>query len=69
MPNLYTKNLIFKIKNLEIGSNDEFLCDLFKKKGAQVIGIDASKFMTKISAKKNIKSINSIFNFKESKKK
>lgn len=69
----YAKSLHkkFNLKNkkiLEIGSNDGFLCDLFKKKGAQVVGIDASKFMTKISAKKNIKSINSIFNFKESKK-
>ncbi len=60
----------FNLKNkkiLEIGSNDGYLCSLFKKKGAIAIGVDASKFMTKLSKKNNIKSINSIFSYKESK--
>tara|TARA_B100000029_G_scaffold515387_1_gene622092 strand:- start:1170 stop:2375 length:1206 start_codon:yes stop_codon:yes gene_type:complete len=55
-------------KILEIGSNDGFLCELIENKGAKAIGVDASKLMTKLSKKKSIKSINSIFNFKESKK-
>ncbi len=60
----------FSLKNkkiLEIGSNDGYLCSLLKKKGAIAIGVDASKFMTKLSRKNNIKSINSIFDYKESK--
>ncbi len=55
-------------KILEIGSNDGYLCNLFKKKGAFVIGVDASKFMTKLSKSKKIDSVNSIFNLKESKR-
>ena len=41
----------FKIENkkiLEIGSNDGFLCELLNKRGAAAIGVDASKFMTKL---------------------
>lgn len=55
-------------KILEIGSNDGFLCLEFKKRGAYCVGVDASKFMTKISLKNKIISVNSIFNFTESKK-
>ena len=61
----------FKIKNkkiLEIGSNDGFLCNLLNKKGAYSVGVDASKFMVDLSRKRNVKSINSIFDSNESKK-
>ncbi len=51
----------------EIGSNDGFLIHQFKLMGANVLGIDASKFMTKIS-KKKVNTINCIFNFNQSKK-
>ena len=54
-------------KIIEIGSNDGFLSHLLKKKGADVLGVDASKFMVKISQKK-INAIQSIFNFQQSKK-
>ena len=56
-------------KILEIGSNDGFLCNEFKKNGSRCVGVDASKFMTKLSSKKKIKSITSIFNYNESKNK
>ena len=61
----------FYLKNkkvLEIGSNDGYLCGLLNKKGANTVGVDASIFMTKLSKKRKIKSINLIFNFKESNK-
>ncbi len=61
----------FRVKNkkvLEIGSNDGYLCQLLKKKGADILGVDASSFMTKLSRKKKIKTLNLIFNFKESNK-
>ena len=37
-------------------------------KGANTIGVDASSFMTKLSEKRKVKSVNSIFNYNESKK-
>ena len=40
-------------KIIEIGSNDGFLSYLLKKKGAEVLGVDASEFMVKLSKKKN----------------
>lgn len=57
-----------KLKNkkiIEIGSNDGFLSYQLKKRGANVLGIDASDFMVKLS-KKKINSIQKIFTFKES---
>ena len=45
----------FNIKNkkiIEIGSNDGFLSSILKKKGADVLAVDASKFMVNISKKK-----------------
>jgi 2-polyprenyl-3-methyl-5-hydroxy-6-metoxy-1,4-benzoquinol methylase len=54
-------------KIIEIGSNDGFLSQLLKKKGAEVLGVDASEFMVKIS-KKKINTIQSIFNYQQSKK-
>jgi 2-polyprenyl-3-methyl-5-hydroxy-6-metoxy-1,4-benzoquinol methylase len=54
-------------KIIEIGSNDGFLSYLLKKKGADVLGVDASKFMVKVS-KKKIRAIQSIFNYNQSKK-
>ena len=59
-----------KLKNkkiIEIGSNDGFLSYLLKKKGAEVLGVDASEFMVKIS-KKKINAIQSIFSNSQSKK-
>jgi len=64
-------NQKIKIKNkkiLEIGSNDGYLCNILNNLGAQTIGIDASNFMVKLSKKKGVKSIHSIFDYKESKK-
>ena len=40
----------------------------FKKATKKVLGIDASNFMTKLANKKNIKTLNIIFNFNEAKK-
>ena len=54
-------------KIVEIGSNDGFLSYLLKKKGAEVLGVDASEFMVKIS-KKKINAIQSIFSNSQSKK-
>ena len=54
-------------KIIEIGSNDGFLSYQLKKKGAQVLGVDASGFMVKLS-KKKINAIQSIFTFKESRR-
>ncbi len=54
-------------KIIEIGSNDGFLSYLLKKKGAEVLGVDASEFMVKLS-KKKINAIQSIFNYNQSKK-
>ena len=54
-------------KIIEIGSNDGFLSHQLKKKGAEVLGVDASDFMVKIS-KKKINAIQSIFSNKQSKK-
>jgi 2-polyprenyl-3-methyl-5-hydroxy-6-metoxy-1,4-benzoquinol methylase len=59
----------FKVKNkkiLEIGSNDGYLCEVLNKMGANTLGVDASSFMTKLSKKRKVKSINSIFTLKES---
>ena len=61
----------FKIKKkkvIEIGSNDGFLSSLLKDKGAEVLAVDASKFMIKICKMKKINSLHSIFDFSQSKK-
>ncbi len=61
----------FNIKNkkiIEIGSNDGFLSLVLKKKGADILAVDASKFMVDICKKKNLNAIHSIFNYFESKK-
>ena len=55
-------------KVFEIGSNDGFLISILKSKGANVLGIDASKFMVKLSNKNKINTIHSIFNLNESSK-
>ena len=66
--NSLEKKVALKNKKIvEIGSNDGFLSYQLKKRGADVLGIDASDFMVKLS-KKKINSIQSIFTFKESKK-
>ena len=51
-----------KSKILEIGSNDGYLINLFKKKTNNILGVDASNHMTQIANKKKIRSINMIFN-------
>ena len=61
----------FELRNkkvLEIGSNDGYLCEMLNKKGANSLGVDASSFMTKLSKKRKVNSLNLIFNFKESQK-
>ncbi len=57
------KNKIKKI--LEIGSNDGYLTNQFRK-GYEPICVDASPFMVKISRKKGLISENLIFNLKSS---
>jgi len=56
-----------KSKVLEIGSNDGFLLEKFKKQKITVVAIDSSAFMTKISRNKGIKSFNNTFDYKFSK--
>ena len=56
-----------KSKVLEIGSNDGYLLDKFKKQKINVVAVDSSAFMTKITRKKGIKSFNNTFNYKFSK--
>ena len=53
-------------KIIEIGSNDGFLLSILKKKGAKVLGVDASNFMVNLSKRKKINSVQAIFDFKES---
>jgi 2-polyprenyl-3-methyl-5-hydroxy-6-metoxy-1,4-benzoquinol methylase len=62
------KNYLKGKKIIEIGSNDGFLSLLLKKKGANVLCVDASSFMTNISKKKKLNSLQSIFDYKESQK-
>ena len=47
--NLKKKTDLKNKKIIEIGSNDGFLSYLLKKKGADVLGVDASEFMVKMS--------------------
>ena len=61
--NFYVKNK----KIFEIGSNDGFLIHKLQQMNAKVLGIDASKFMVKIS-KKKVRTIQSVFSLEESKK-
>lgn len=60
-------NLSKKSKVLEIGSNDGYLLEKFKKQKITVVAIDSSAFMTKITRKKGIKSFNNTFDYKFSK--
>lgn len=57
-----------KLKILEIGSNDGYLLSQFKNKKFSVLGIDASKKMCQEANKRKIKTLNLLFNFKNSKK-
>jgi len=67
--NLLNNKIDLKNKKIfEIGSNDGFLISILKSKGANVLGIDASKFMVKLSNKNKINTIHSIFNLNESSK-
>ena len=56
-----------KLKVLEVGSNDGYLLSQFQKKGFSVLGVDASKKMCQIANKKRIKTLNLLFNLKNSK--
>jgi 2-polyprenyl-3-methyl-5-hydroxy-6-metoxy-1,4-benzoquinol methylase len=67
----FYKNINVKIlknneKILEIGSNDGYLCKQFQKNGFKIYGIDASRKMSKIANKDQIKTFNLIFNKKNS---
>lgn len=64
---IYIKYKINNKKVLEIGSNDGYLLSLFKKNN-KVLGLDSSKKMIQIANKNKVKSIQSIFSFKQSKK-
>ena len=55
-----------ELKIYEIGSNDGYLLNNFKKLGHKILGIDASKFMTQLSNKQNIKTECMIFDYKSS---
>jgi SAM-dependent methyltransferase len=57
-----------KRKILEVGCNDGFLLEHLNKKGFETYGCDASKFISNLSKNKNIKVMNYIFDFKNSKK-
>ena len=45
----------------EIGSNDGFLLNIFQSLGNEVLGIDASKHMTKIANKNGVKTVSHVF--------
>ena len=62
------KNLLVnkKTKILEIGSNDGYLLKQFKKVTKNILGIDASKFMTELANKNGIRTKNLIFDLKNS---
>lgn len=55
-----------KKKIVEIGSNDGLLSNFLKKKGAQVLCVDASPKMIRISRSRGLKSIQLIFNKRNS---
>ena len=55
-------------KIFEVGSNDGYLLKNFKKKGFVILGIDASKYMSRIANKNKIKTECCIFNFNNSNK-
>ena len=59
-------NLKSNSKVLEIGSNDGFLLNKFKKQNMNVLGLDASKQMAKLANKRGVKSLNFIFGHKSS---
>ena len=55
-------------KILEIGSNDGYLLNQFKRKTKNILGIDASTNMVKLANKKKIQTVKYIFDIKSSKK-
>lgn len=61
-------NINKNTKILEIGSNDGYLLSKFKKKTKNLVAVDASKLMTKITRNKKIKSLNLIFDNSEAQK-
>jgi hypothetical protein len=68
--NFYIKiNKDYKIKNkkiLEIGSNDGYLLNKFKKKNF-ILGVDASAYMSKLAnLKYKVNTLHSVFNYKKS---
>lgn len=62
---LFSKKSDLKI--LEIGCNDGFLLSLLKKKGHNVLGVDASPAMLKLASQKNINTKLGIFDEKVAK--
>jgi hypothetical protein len=68
--NFYIKiNKDYKIKNkkiLEIGSNDGYLLNKFKRKNF-ILGVDASAYMAKLAnTKYRVNTLHSVFNYKKS---
>jgi SAM-dependent methyltransferase len=70
----YSKNIKQELKInenskiLEVGSNDGFLLECFRKYTKKIWGVDASKFMCSLTKKNKIKTFNLIFSQKNSKK-
>jgi len=64
----FKKKYRFQGKILEVGCNDGFLLEHLNKKGFKTYGCDASKFISDLSKNKNIRVMNYIFDFKNSKK-
>ena len=54
-------NLPREIRVVEIGSNDGYLMGRFKERGATVMGVDASHYVSKIAVSNGIQTINEIF--------
>jgi len=53
-------------KIVEIGSNDGFLSEQFKNLGYNIVGVDPSKYMTKLAMDRGIKTFTEIFSFESS---
>lgn len=49
---------------VEVGSNDGYLAEQFKKRGCKVLGVDPSKYMASLAKKRKIKTIIDLFSRK-----
>ena len=53
-------------KIVEIGSNDGFLSEQFKNLGYDIVGVDPSRYMTKLAMDRGVKTFTEIFSFESS---